>query len=96
MAFGVDWGDPLGAVAIMIAVAAVSAGAAMCFGTFFSNPERASGIGVMVSLGLAALGGAMMPVELFSDTLTTVAKDDPPALGHHRLRRADPPQRHHC
>lgn len=75
--FGVDWGDPIGAVAILVAVAAVSAGAAMCFGTFFSNPEQASGIGVMASLGLAALGGAMLPVELFSDPPTTVARMTP-------------------
>lgn len=75
--FGVRWGDALGAAAIVVAVAAVSAGAAMCFGTFFSNAEQASGIGVVFSLGLGALGGAMMPIELFSDTLTSVARFTP-------------------
>lgn len=75
--FGVNWGDPLGAVAILAAIAAVSAGAAMCFGTFFSNPEQAGGIGTIVSLALAALGGAMLPLELFSDTLTNVARLTP-------------------
>lgn len=75
--FGIGWGDLLGAVAIIVAVAAVSAGAAMCFGTFFSNAEQASGIGVVVALVLAALGGAMMPLELFSDTLRSVARLTP-------------------
>jgi ABC-2 type transport system permease protein len=75
--FRIDWGDLLGAAAIVMAVAAVSAGAAMCFGTFFSNPEQASGIGVVVALGLGALGGAMMPIELFSDTLASVARLTP-------------------
>lgn len=75
--FGVRWGDPLGAAAIVVAVAAVSAGAAMVFGTVFSNAEQASGIGVVFSLGLGALGGAMMPIELFSDTLTSIARFTP-------------------
>lgn len=75
--FGIDWGDLVGAAAIIVALAAASAGAAMCFGTFFSNPEQASGIGVVFALGLAALGGAMMPIELFSDTLASVARLTP-------------------
>ncbi|HYD09948.1 MAG TPA: ABC transporter permease [Acidimicrobiales bacterium] len=75
--FGVDWGDPLAAVAVVLALAAVSAGAAMCFGTFFSEPEQASGLGVLVALALAAIGGAMLPIELFSDTLATVARFTP-------------------
>jgi ABC-2 type transport system permease protein len=49
----------------------------MCFGTFFSNAEQASGIGVVAGLGLAALGGAMMPVEIFSDTLRAIARWTP-------------------
>ncbi|MBK5221683.1 MAG: ABC transporter permease [Acidimicrobiia bacterium] len=75
--FGVNWGDPLGATIILVMVAAVSAGASMCFGVLFSNPEQASGIGVVVALGFGALGGAMMPIELFSDTLETIARFTP-------------------
>lgn len=75
--FRVDWGDPLGALAVVAAIAAAAAGAAMCFGAFFDQPEQASGIGIVVGLGLAALGGAMVPIELFSDTLSTVARLTP-------------------
>lgn len=75
--FGLDWGDPLGAAALVVLVAAVSAAAAMVFGTVFSNPDQASGVGVIVALGLAALGGAMLPLELFSDGLRTVARFTP-------------------
>lgn len=75
--FGVDWGDPLGAAAIIAMLCAVSAAAAMLFGALFQRPEQASGIGLIVGLCLAALGGAMMPVELFSDTLASVARLTP-------------------
>lgn len=75
--FRLDWGDPLGAAALVVLVAAVAAAAAMLFGTLFDNPEQASGVGVIVALGTAALGGAMLPLELFSDTLRSVARFTP-------------------
>lgn len=75
--FGMSWGDPLGAAAVLVMVAAVAAGAAMVFGTLFSDPDQASGIGVVVSLVLAALGGAMLPIELFSDTMASIARITP-------------------
>lgn len=75
--FGVDWGDPLGATAVVLSASAASAGLAMCFGTVFSQPEQASGVGTVVALCLAALGGAMLPIELFGDTLASVARATP-------------------
>ncbi len=75
--FGMRWGDPLAAAVILVLVAAVSAGAAMVFGSVFSNPDQASGIGVVVALVLAAMGGAMMPIELFSDTMASIARVTP-------------------
>lgn len=54
-----------------------AAGAAMCFGTLFSNPDQAAGIGTIAALGHAAVGGAMVPIELFSDTLASVARVTP-------------------
>lgn len=75
--FRVDWGDPLGAAAVVLGLSAVSAGAAMLFGTLFKRVEQASGVGLITGLCLAALGGAMMPIELFSDTLASVARVTP-------------------
>lgn len=77
--FQVDWGDPIGAVLILIALSAVGAGAGMLMGATFSNDQQASGVGVMVALGLAALGGAMFPLDLFSSTMQTVAHITPHA-----------------
>lgn len=45
----------------------------MLMGATFSNDQQASGIGVMLALGLAALGGAMFPIDLFSPTMKTIA-----------------------
>lgn len=77
--FQVDWGDPLGAVLILIALSAVGAGAGMLLGATFSNEQQAAGVGVMLSLGLAALGGAMFPIDLFPPTMRQIAHVTPHA-----------------
>jgi len=77
--FQVDWGDPLAAVLILIALSAVGAGAGMLMGATFSNDQQAAGVGVMVALGLAALGGAMFPIDLFSPTMQRIAHITPHA-----------------
>jgi ABC-2 type transport system permease protein len=77
--FQVNWGDPLGAVLILIALSAVGAGAGMLLGATFSNEQQAAGVGVMLSLGLAALGGAMFSIDLFPPTMQRIAHVTPHA-----------------
>ncbi len=77
--FSVNWGDPIGAIMLLIFFSAVGAGAGMLMGSVFSNDQQASGMGVMLSLGLAALGGCMLPIELFPPTMRTVAHVTPHA-----------------
>jgi ABC-2 type transport system permease protein len=77
--FDVDWGSPLGWVPLLLALAAAGAGAAMLIGSLFDNDQQAGGISVMVGLGMAALGGAMLPLELFSPTMTRIAHLTPHA-----------------
>ncbi len=77
--FRVNWGDPLGAIAILIAFAAVSAAAAVLVGSVLSNDAQAAGIGVIGGIGLAALGGSMLPLEFFSPTMTRIARFTPHA-----------------
>lgn len=79
LVFQVNWGDPLGAALIMVAFGAVCAGCAMLMGTLFRNDQQAAGIGVMLGLGAAALGGCMIPIEFFSDTTQKVAHLTPHA-----------------
>jgi ABC-2 type transport system permease protein len=77
--FGVQWGDPLGAAALLALFALAASGAAMLMGAVFRTEQQAGGFGIMLGLVLAALGGSMMPIELFSDTMRTVAKFTPHA-----------------
>ncbi len=77
--FGVNWGDPLGAIAVVVMFALVGSGVAMLSGSIFRNEQQATGLGILLSLGLAAVGGAMMPIELFPDTMQTIARFTPHA-----------------
>lgn len=79
LVFGVDWGDPLAALVLLAAFSAVGAGAGMLMGAVFENDQQAAGIGVILSIGLAALGGSMLPIELFSPTMRMVAHATPHA-----------------
>lgn len=77
--FGVGWGDPPGAIAVLVVFSAVSAGAAMLVGASVDNDAQAGGIGIGLGLGLAALGGSMAPLEVFPDTMRVVAHVSPHA-----------------
>ncbi len=77
--FRVDWGDPLATLLLLLAFSAVGAGAGMLMGSIFKNDQQAAGIGVVLSIGLAALGGSMLPIELFSPTMKTIAHATPHA-----------------
>ena len=77
--FSVNWGDPIGAALILVALSAVGAGAGMLLGATFSNDQQASAVSPMIGIGLAALGGCMFPLELFSPTMQKVAHITPHA-----------------
>jgi len=51
----------------------------MLMGSLLHNDQQASGLGVLLALGLGALGGAMVPIEIFPDGMQTVAKLTPHA-----------------
>ena len=89
--FGVDWGNLALAVLVMVVFALVAAGAAMVLGSVLDNDAAAGGVGVGLALVLAALGGGMYPLELFPDTLRTVAHITPHAWAAEALAEV---QRH--
>ncbi|GAA4432244.1 linearmycin resistance permease LnrM [Georgenia halophila] len=82
LAFGVDWGNLGLSLLVLLLFAAVSAGAAMVLGSVMDNEGAASGAGVGFGLVLAALGGCMVPLELFPDSLQTVAHVTPHAWAY--------------
>ncbi len=79
--FGVNWGDPSGAAAILLFFCAVGAGAGMLVGSIATNDQQAGSFGVFASLGIAAIGGCMVPIEFFPETMQRIAHLTPHAWG---------------
>lgn len=77
--FGVRWGNPLAAGALLIAIGLVGAGAGMLLGSALRTEQQAIATGLLLGLGLGALGGCMVPIELFSPAMHTVAQFTPQA-----------------
>jgi ABC-2 type transport system permease protein len=79
LVFGVSWGDPAGAGAIIVLFALVGTGAALTVGVFARNADQAGALGVVLGMVLGALGGAMVPLELFSEPMSSLAQLTPHA-----------------
>jgi ABC-2 type transport system permease protein len=77
--FQVDWGNPIAAATLIVAFSLVASATGLLMGTLVRSPELAIGIGLLLALGMAALGGAMMPLEFFSPTMQKVAHLTPHA-----------------
>ncbi len=77
--FGVEWGDPFAAGLLIVAFALVGTGAAMVVGAFANNPDQAGTLGVFAGMALGALGGAMVPIEIFGEPMRTIAHATPHA-----------------
>ncbi len=79
LVFGVKWGQPVGVAAIVIVFTLVSAGAAIFLGALLRNVQQASGVSLILGLGLAAIGGSMVPLQVFPPTMQTIAHITPHA-----------------
>jgi ABC-2 type transport system permease protein len=84
--FGVSWGDLAAAAAVIILFGLVGTGAAMIVGVFAASPDQAGALGVFLGLVLGALGGAMVPIELFPEPMSTLALLTPHAWAIDALR----------
>ncbi len=77
VAFGVRWGDLLATGLILLLFILLSTGAGIFLGSALDNAQAADGVGIMTGLVLAALGGAMAPVEIFPPAMQTIARFTP-------------------
>jgi len=80
--FDVDFGNIPLALLILLVFGVVATGAAMLLGSVMDHGGAANGVAVGIGLVLAALGGCMFPLELFPDTLRSVANVTPHAWGY--------------
>jgi ABC-2 type transport system permease protein len=79
LVFGVAWGEPAGVAAVVIVFTLVSAGAAVLLGASLRNEQQASGVALILGLGLAAMGGSMVPLQVFPQTMQQIAHVTPHA-----------------
>jgi ABC-2 type transport system permease protein len=75
--FGVRWGDPMAAAALVTVFAAACTGAGLVLGTLGRNEDRVSAIGPATGMVLGALGGCMVPLEVFPPAMVAVARLTP-------------------
>lgn len=72
LVFGVDFGDPVGAGALLLLFVLVGTGAGMLAGAALRTPEQAQAVGVPVGIALGMLGGCMWPLAIVPETMQTV------------------------
>ena len=77
--FGVDWGNTATTLIVVVLFALAGTGAAMLLGSALQNAAQAGGLGVFLGLVLGALGGCMVPLELFPPAMATAAHATPHA-----------------
>ncbi len=77
LVFGVPWGDPFGAVALVGSFALVGTGAGLLVGSVMTSEDQTTAVSPPLGLVFAALGGCMVPIEIFSDSLLTAARLTP-------------------
>ncbi len=77
--FGVSWGNPLAAAALIVMWALVGTGAGMVSGTLFRTPEQATAIGPAVGIAFGMLGGCMWPLEIVPQSVRLAGHATPHA-----------------
>jgi ABC-2 type transport system permease protein len=80
--FGVNWGSAWVSLVVVLVFSLVAAASAILLGTVLGNEGAASGAGVGLGLVLAALGGSMLPLELFPDTIRAFSHLTPHAWAY--------------
>lgn len=71
--FQVDWGNKATTTAVVLLFALAATGAAMVMGSVLQNAAQAGAMGVFLGLVLAALGGCMVPLEIFPPVMNRIA-----------------------
>lgn len=71
--FRVQWGNLLTTGLVVLLFALTATGAAMLMGSVLHNAEQAGAMGVFLGLVLAALGGCMVPLDVFPPLMYRIA-----------------------
>jgi ABC-2 type transport system permease protein len=77
IAFGVHWGNPPAALALVVIWALVGCGAGLLVGAFGEDEDRVGAITPPVGVVLGALGGCMVPLEIFPPAMQAISRAVP-------------------
>lgn len=76
--FGVPLGDhPLVLIPVLLSFAVFCGGLGLLFGVIFSTEQQVSGIGILSTMILSALGGCWWPLEIVPETFKYIAQFTP-------------------
>lgn len=73
VAFDVSWGDPLAATLLTVVFAAVGASAGLLVGALGRDQDKVGAMAPIVGIVLGALGGCMVPLEVFPPPMLAIA-----------------------
>jgi ABC-2 type transport system permease protein len=73
LVFGVSWGSPLPATLLVVDFALVGCGAGLLVGALGRDEDRVSALTPIVGIVLGALGGCMVPLEVFPSSMRAIA-----------------------
>ncbi|MGD9703442.1 MAG: ABC transporter permease [Acidimicrobiia bacterium] len=73
VAFDVRWGDPAGVTVLLVLWALVGCGGGVLVGALADNIDRTGALMPVVGIVLGALGGCMVPFEVFPPVMRAVA-----------------------
>jgi ABC-2 type transport system permease protein len=71
--FDVSWGDPVAATLLLVVYAAVGGSAGLLVGAVGADADRVGAISPPLGIALGGLGGCMVPLEVFPDSMRTIA-----------------------
>lgn len=77
--FDVDWGNLPAALLLILALAAAGTGLGMLIAAISPSENAASGYGILAGLGLGLLGGVLVPLDFFNDTMADISQLTPHA-----------------
>ena len=77
--FGVRWGDPVGALLLVVLWAAVSAAVGLIFGAIVVDADQANSIGIPLAVAMGMLGGCMWPLGIVPGVMRVVGHAVPHA-----------------
>ncbi len=77
--FGVDWGDPVGALLVVLLFALVATAVGLLVGSIVSEVDQAQSVGAPIAIAMGMLGGCMWPLAIVPQAMRVLGHITPHA-----------------